>query len=266
MPDSLFLFCPTNNELRRTWLEKILIDSEVYFRSREQLNDPHELRPKIIFEGSDKQIRDYVRRLLHTGAPRLSPAKRLLEESRFIYRLRNGVGAFEHTLHDLLDRIGLLCLSKSSEDTLLWAHYADGHRGVCIEFDANIGLFSIAQQVDYTDQVPLVNRLIDSNEDILQKSMYTKNIAWKYEQEWRVIARWQDAVRIERHLAQHEMPESVRRFMENQHGSGYYSFPPEAIRSVILGTRIDPDVENWVRETIRSAQLDLPIYLMKEPR
>lgn len=136
MLDSLFLFCPTNNDDRKSWLEKILIENQIYFRSREQLNDPHELRPQIVFDGTEQKIRAYVRRLLRKGAPHLPPAKRLLEETKFIHKLRNAPGAVETTLHELLDHVGVLCLSESSEQTLLWAHYADGHRGVCVEFDA----------------------------------------------------------------------------------------------------------------------------------
>ena len=30
---------------------------------------------------------------------------------------------------------GVLSFSKTSTDALLWAHYADGHRGLCLGFD-----------------------------------------------------------------------------------------------------------------------------------
>lgn len=259
MPDSLFMFCPVNNPERKSWIERVLIQNQIYFRNREQLNDPHELRPQVVFEGSDKQIRAYARRLWREGSPQLSPAKRLLEEATFARRLRNAPSTFEKTLHELLDRIGLLCLSESSEQPLLWAHYADGHRGVCVQFDAAIGLFHVAQQVTYTDDVPLVNRLTDSNEEILRKSMFTKGADWAYEREWRVIARWHDEERIENQLVQHSFPESVRSFMRSQHGSGYYSFPPEALRSIILGSRIDPAVERWLREILEKGRPDVAI-------
>lgn len=262
MPDSLFHFCAVNTDDRKNWLQNILIDSQVYFRSREQLNDPNELRPRIIFSGTDKKIREYVRQMVLTRwSHKLSPAKRLQEENRLIYLYRNAPDGIEVTLHELLDRVGIFCLTKSSDHPLLWAHYADGSRGICIEFDANVGLFLAAQKVHYTDQIPVINRLVDDREEILKKSMFTKGADWFYEQEWRIIARWDDQDRKERYIAQHDVPESMLSFIQSQHGPGYYRFPIEAIRSVILGSRIEPNVEIWLRGVLASA--DHPIEIKR---
>jgi Protein of unknown function (DUF2971) len=255
MPDNLFYFCSLNTEDRRSWLERTLVENQVYFRSREQLNDPNELRPSIIFEGTDKQIRRFVRHLILTHWPgRLSPANRLREENKLIYKYRNTPEWVEETLHEILDRVGLFCLSETSTDPLLWAHYADGHRGgACVEFDADAGFFLAAQQVNYTDQAAVINRVIDGPKEILEKSMLTKGSAWAYEQEWRVLARWHDEDRIQQYLAQHDVPEGLRSFKRDQHGPGYYSFPADAIRSVILGSRVGRDVESWLRTVIDRA-------------
>lgn len=253
-PRSLYLYCPINNDERRTWLERILVGCEIYFRSRVQLNDPNELRPSIVFEGTDKQLRVFIRQLLLTRSPiRLSPANRLLEENRLMYRYRTAPEGVQEMLHDTLDRVGLLCLSETSTHHLLWAHYADGHRGVCVEFDPNVGLFQTAQKVRYTDRAPRVNRLVDNPDVILEKSMFTKGQIWSYEEEWRVIARWDDQRRIERYLALHDEPPDVRLFIENQHGPGYYSFPVGAVRSVILGSRLQGDAEDWLGTVIPRA-------------
>jgi hypothetical protein len=72
----------------------------------------------------------------------------------------------------------VFCLSETAAEPLLWAHYADGHRGIGIEFDATAGFFAVAQQVAYTDQAPVINRLADGPEQILEKSMLTKGTAW----------------------------------------------------------------------------------------
>jgi hypothetical protein len=251
MPDKFFYFCALNSEDRRTWLEQILIDNQIYFRSRDQLNDPNELRPSVVFEGSDRRIRDFVRNLFLKYSPkRLSPANRLKEESRLIYHYRNNPEYVEGILHETLDRVGLFSLSETLDEPLLWAHYANGHRGVCIEFDANIGFFQAAQRVSYTNQAPVINRLQDGSSIILEKSMLTKGDAWTYEQEWRVIARWRDESRIQQYLDQHDVPDGFRAFMEVQDGPGYYSFPVESIRSIIFGSRIDSEIEVWIRKAI----------------
>jgi Protein of unknown function (DUF2971) len=254
MPDTFFYFCSLNTEDRKSWLERILVQNQVYFRSREQLNDPNELRPSIAFQGTDKQIRQFVRQAILARWPaRLSPANRLREESKLIYKYRNTPDWVEETLHQILDRVGLLCLFETSTDPLLWAHYADGHRGACVEFDAGAGLFLAAQRVNYTERRPVINRVIDSTDEILEKSMRTKGGAWAYEQEWRVVARWHDGDRIERYFAQHDVPEGLHSFMRDQHGPGYYSFPAEAIRSVILGRRVEENIETWLKTVIDRA-------------
>ncbi|MGA7949410.1 MAG: DUF2971 domain-containing protein [Thiobacillaceae bacterium] len=240
-----------------------MIDNRIYFRSREQLNDPNELRPKISFVGPEELMRSYARNLLSRWPHRLSPAKRLHEENKLIYRFRHTPDQFEGALHEILDRVGLLCLSATAASTLLWSHYADGHRGVCIQFDAEIGLFQAAQQVRYTDRVPVINRLVDTNDEMLMKSVFTKGEDWSYEEEWRVMARWRDEDRIEQHLARFE---ALRTFLKSQNGPGYYDFPREAIRSVILGSRIEPSAEEWLREMLARAYAPISIKRMESSR
>ncbi len=249
-----FYFSALNSDDRKLWLEQILLKNRVYFRSREQLDDPNELRPSIAFEGTDKQLRIFVRELLVTRSPvKLSPAKRLVEENKLIHQYRKRPEWVEGILHEILDRIGLFCLSETAEDPLLWAHYADGHRGACVEFDQQSGLFLAAQQVIYTAQAPVINRLVDGANEILEKSLLTKGTAWAYQREWRVIARWKDGRRIAQYLVQHVVPAAIEQFIRGQHGPGYYPIAPEAIRGVILGSRLAPDVEVWLRSVVDRA-------------
>jgi len=35
-------------------------------------------------------------------------------------------------------KIGIFSLSKKYDDELLWAHYANSHKGFCIEYDLEI--------------------------------------------------------------------------------------------------------------------------------
>ena len=47
--------------------------------------------------------------------------------------------------------LGLLCFSRSWTNPLLWAHYADKHRGICLGFDLNVA-DDIGRAVDYVDE------------------------------------------------------------------------------------------------------------------
>ena len=60
-------------------------------------------------------------------------------------------------LYKILDQsFGVLCLSKCPDDILLWSHYADSHRGLCLEFDVAgySEVFPRLHAVKYADAYP----------------------------------------------------------------------------------------------------------------
>ena len=73
--------------------------------------------------------------------------------------------AFAKTTESLqsnVDASGVLCLSECHDDILMWSHYGDSHRGICLEFKAtNTALFGEAQRVKYAEtytDFPLLGR------------------------------------------------------------------------------------------------------------
>jgi hypothetical protein len=47
----------------------------------------------------------------------------------------------------VIDHHRLYCLTPEPCSTLMWSHYADNHRGICLEFDTGNPLFSEAMEV-----------------------------------------------------------------------------------------------------------------------
>jgi hypothetical protein len=91
-----------------------------------------------------------------------------------------------------LEKYGLACLSAKNDDLLMWGHYGDGHRGLCLEFDTSKQPFIHARQVVYSNTVPLfspVDVLEGDVDSMLEALVLTKHSSWSYEQEWRVPAR-----------------------------------------------------------------------------
>jgi Protein of unknown function (DUF2971) len=99
---------------------------------------------------------------------------------------------------------GVLSLCEHHDNLLMWAHYADYHRGFVIEFDTQNVFFgdlnivkqpSMLGKVEYSDVRPhLSYSTIGRPEALLRKSA-----AWAYEQEWRLIKHLVDAdTRIDR--------------------------------------------------------------------
>lgn len=249
-PSSLYHFADASDPVRKGWIEDLLLNSRAYFRQREQLNDPSELRPTFVVHGSERELREYVRKIRRFDQRRLSPAARMLEENRLLNRIRSSPRMAEEQLHDLLGRIGVFCLTDSLENVLMWAHYANGSRGIAIEFDSSQGLFAVAQRVTYSDEPPVINRLQDEWNLLIDKSMLWKSKQWEYEREWRVIARFRDAVRQEWFIEQHHPAATAREFLRSQDGPGHYLIPPSAIRRVVLGVRTTFEDEAWLRSVL----------------
>jgi len=89
---------------------------------------------------------------------------------------------------------GIFCMSQTNDDILMWSHYADRHKGFCIEFvrkpDNLLGDITRTQPVRYDCNYPDVNPLDENgneNFSIFQKMFFTKAENWIYENEWRLV-------------------------------------------------------------------------------
>jgi len=78
----------------------------------------------------------------------------------------------------------------------MWSHYADEHRGVCIEYDTRDRQCPNLQSVSY--QAPRAVKVSDlwgwkilddpaAKERVMQTYFYSKSSEWKYEREWRDV-------------------------------------------------------------------------------
>ncbi|AQT95942.1 DUF2971 domain-containing protein [Pseudomonas azotoformans] len=96
------------------------------------------------------------------------------------------------SLKEVMQSIGVLCLSEVPDEILMWSHYANYHKGFCIEYalGENSILKEMAKPVRYTEIFPslsLVNLPSGAKDNFLEICIYTKAIQWRYEKEWRVI-------------------------------------------------------------------------------
>ena len=92
-------------------------------------------------------------------------------------RLRDALRAYKD---QMATRFGVLCFSRHWHNPVLWSHYADRHRGVCLGFDIDS---RSAKPVAYQSERPRL-RIPPSTLDANQL-LYTKFLDWQYEEEWR---------------------------------------------------------------------------------
>lgn len=101
--------------------------------------------------------------------------------------------ALEKTREDFVTRYGVLCFSRKWNDILMWSHYADNHRGICLGFDVTDVL---ARDMEYLDEVLVVDDITMSgsatdaqrerNIQIIDRSSWSKYGCWHYEEEVRM--------------------------------------------------------------------------------
>lgn len=102
--------------------------------------------------------------------------------------------------------IGVSCFSTTSDNILMWSHYADKHGGICIEYDfslleklENINAFLLPVIYSNDRLLLTVDKFDLENGQATQESVMrimpdlirailTKSEFWEYEDEWRFIA------------------------------------------------------------------------------
>jgi hypothetical protein len=98
---------------------------------------------------------------------------------------------FKKTLSDLSETTGVICFSKAWGNPVLWSHYGDKHKGICLGFDIPD---EIVMPVNYEPnrlQVDIRKDFKDGviGEKMMQRVLSTKFEDWKYEDEVRVFVR-----------------------------------------------------------------------------
>lgn len=97
-----------------------------------------------------------------------------------------------------LFRVGCLCTSYKNR--LMWSHYADSHKGFCVEYDFSGTdkelLSKLPLPVVYSENRPLIpwKAALENSEKNTEEAyaeimmgLLTKDKAWEYENEWRIL-------------------------------------------------------------------------------
>lgn len=92
------------------------------------------------------------------------------------------------------DSFRIACFTNCWHNSLMWGHYADGMRGVCIKYEIPD---SDIHKVEYGNpyEVSTYNILTGKVEQEVERTFLRKNKDWSYENEFRIIRR-EDFYRI----------------------------------------------------------------------
>ena len=82
--------------------------------------------------------------------------------------------------------IEVFCLSQNNNNTLMWSHYADSHKGICIEYKIHSLPPSVGWgMVNYVPENYDYKRA-SKNNGLISAGFYTKHENWFYEKEIRL--------------------------------------------------------------------------------
>jgi hypothetical protein len=84
---------------------------------------------------------------------------------------------------------GVCCFTEIVDDLLMWGHYADSHRGFCLEFDTTLEPITKAKPVNYSYSFPNldIGKIANGEHEQVLDLVLTKAACWQYEKEWRVL-------------------------------------------------------------------------------
>ncbi len=155
------------------------------------------------------------------------------------------------------ERTAIFCITRSRDNLLMWAHYAQQHRGVVLGFRPDIerdSFLAIAKPVQYTDTRPTfykpLDEMIEKNLPFTEKVqtdfrnalIYSKSSHWSYEEELRI-----------------DIPSGVP---EGQQAT-YLKFFPSELVEIYLGCRMD---QPFRREIMAAAVVLNPDVLIFDAR
>lgn len=232
MPNLLFRFRSLSGDARQ-YVKKSIIDSELFFAAPEDLNDPYDCQIALDMSGTDLEWRTYLKNSLKQAAVRVGRRSRFMDRHKIASQLvveKRHVGIDGSEFRKVTNSFGIVCFSGLLDNQLMWSHYADNHRGICLMYmpDRDVtGLLGAHHEVRYSKEYPKV-RMVDFQKigpSIVESLLLTKSKDWQYEFEFRLVK-----------------PYGARTL---------FRYHPDALVAIILGARISKENEreviSWAR-------------------
>lgn len=132
------------------------------------------------------------------------------------------------------EKFNIISFSEENSSLLMWSHYANEHKGFCIEYSTN-EFKSFFFPVMYSNKIP--NAL--ENECTVPLSMITKSKDWQYELEWRIVNQYDGFI------------------------SDGHQYPAPMPKAIYLGCRIDENNELKDNLISVSKEFGITLYQMK---
>lgn len=191
IPTKLYRYCPLNEYSLNN-----LLYNELTGNSPEVFND---LYDATIHRNSAQFVRKELDEL-NRMSKKLGLDSIEIPEENIIHIENNAKRSDRFYMRYMTEPFRIVSLSESNNSLLMWSHYADMNRGICIEYDFTKGYLSNSGQQFQNLIFPVlyVNKPLDmsflkkenSENELLNSillSAITKYKVWCYEKEWRYL-------------------------------------------------------------------------------
>ena len=201
----------------------ILTHNEIYLASASRFNDPFD--SSLPFRYKEQQLTPgnmYLK--LRAIAEKFEPRPSDVEIEQMCYQQQNS-GHFNPENYwkdfypcfkaNVYKTYGVLSLAKKPNNILMWSHYADSHKGLCVGFDKKLLFESIGGSIGpviYSKKFPKIG-LFDPAPVSILRLLNTKSKIWSYEKEFR--------------------------FRKYGAANKVFNLPNEAIKEIVLGCNMD---------------------------
>ena len=118
--------------------------------------------------------------------------------SELALRLERDIQEIHARAHKIGQDYGVLSLAGQPDNALMWAHYADSGRGICLEIEFDVDVLAQSKflplPMEYSPELPslkvdaVFNKSVENEVAILRAFYGTKYDAWKYENEFRLLS------------------------------------------------------------------------------
>jgi len=180
-------FDSTSKESLRN-LSTMLLDSNLYLTDPAEFNDPFEFKCKLVLD-DDEVLKRYFTTMCRETYPSYSKTSLALDVlvDTMVDQVKSTSGQIFGALFETQGH-GVHCFTPEPKNQLMWSHYSDSHRGICLQFRTSYDLrtFRAAGPVDYCDDFPEFHVPTAPKEDTITM-MTRKGTAWAYEKERRIV-------------------------------------------------------------------------------
>jgi len=224
-------------------LRDLFIDAKLYLALPEQFNDPFECKPLFSWPSRPTEIRSRLLEVTRADKRHSKFTVKKIVNNLMVQRDGPlGVGSF---IRNVLSELRICCFTQKLDNLLFWAHYADSHKGFCLEYDATLLPVSLAFKVQYQDSYPTVDYPTPKGQRAFQPVLI-KSLDWEKELEYRIVIPSGTSV-----LKDHKIVSPDSKLL---------SLPENAIKKIFFGVNVDPDHKEFIKNLIKQGPFNPTIW------